>query len=271
MKISQFKNHPDSLCLSYEQMVNYLDKQLSPLERTKVEDHIKECDLCSEALDGLRMIEDREHALQTVMGLKQDISMRLSRAHKRSVHMRRYLSWAASFLVVAITSFIFINFQPENERVFAENFEPYPNVIPVLRGENQSHDFENAITAYEKENYSDAVDRFNSMVESSPGNMTYRFYCGISRLAKEDISGAINDFKSIYNNRESRWREPASWYLGLSYIKIEDYDNARFIFDEIIKDEGYYKQKCLDIIESGLFKKQRPSVLFFIHPNGVLQ
>ena len=111
MKIAEFKNHPETLCLSYEKMVNFLDKQLSPLERAKVEEHIKECDLCSEALDGLRMIENREHALETVKGLKQDITMRLSKVHKRNVQIRRYLSWAASFLVVAIASFIFINFQ----------------------------------------------------------------------------------------------------------------------------------------------------------------
>ena len=46
-------------CLSEQTMYDYIDHRLSPKAQHIVEKHLLECELCSDALEGLRLVKDR--------------------------------------------------------------------------------------------------------------------------------------------------------------------------------------------------------------------
>ena len=46
-------------CISEQTMFDYIDNRLSPKECHLVEKHLLDCELCSDALEGLRMVKDR--------------------------------------------------------------------------------------------------------------------------------------------------------------------------------------------------------------------
>lgn len=47
-------------CISEQTMFDYIDNKLSPKEQHLVEKHMLDCDLCSDALEGLKLLKDRK-------------------------------------------------------------------------------------------------------------------------------------------------------------------------------------------------------------------
>lgn len=53
---------PDEQCLTEEQLYGYIDGKLSPAAQHAVEKHLLDCDMCSDALEGLQLVKNREKA-----------------------------------------------------------------------------------------------------------------------------------------------------------------------------------------------------------------
>jgi hypothetical protein len=53
---------PEEKCLSEEQLFRYIDGKLSAAEMHQAETHLIDCGFCSDALDGLQLVENREKA-----------------------------------------------------------------------------------------------------------------------------------------------------------------------------------------------------------------
>ncbi len=68
-------------CISEETMLRYLDGKLSPLESHLVEKHLLECELCSDAFEGLQLIH-RSNRKEIISGLNKKIDA-LNQSSKR--------------------------------------------------------------------------------------------------------------------------------------------------------------------------------------------
>jgi hypothetical protein len=75
----------DSKHLTTEQMLNYLGRGLSRQDAHAVERHLADCDLCSDALDGLKKLE-ADASMLTIASELQKM------ARKRKVVRRRIFS-----------------------------------------------------------------------------------------------------------------------------------------------------------------------------------
>ncbi len=64
-KLPPYAKLPDEPCLTEAKLFAYLDEQLSPAEQHEAEAHLLDCAMCSDALEGLAMLQDRKaiHAL----------------------------------------------------------------------------------------------------------------------------------------------------------------------------------------------------------------
>ena len=47
-------------CISEEVLARYLADKLSPAEKHEVEKHLVDCEMCTDAVDGLRMIDPKK-------------------------------------------------------------------------------------------------------------------------------------------------------------------------------------------------------------------
>jgi anti-sigma factor RsiW len=67
-KLPPYSKLPDEPCLTEAQLFAYLDEQLSPAEQHEAEAHLLDCAMCSDALEGLAMLQDRK-AIHAVLPL----------------------------------------------------------------------------------------------------------------------------------------------------------------------------------------------------------
>ncbi len=117
---------PGTECFSLDIINEYLDGKLSPDEHQRVEEHLKECELCADAIEGIKMVGDRTTVKSTIEDLNRKI-------HYRSSHLKTSVINPAFFKVAAIAasiiillgSYLYLNnyFQDNMENTFSDSFE----------------------------------------------------------------------------------------------------------------------------------------------------
>ncbi len=91
-------------------MFDYIDKKLSAKEEHRVEKHVLHCDLCSDALEGLQLVKNRNR-IETI---NQLIEEKFSKKKIIGIHYKTILSIAAGILVLIGSVFLFNFFNSKN-------------------------------------------------------------------------------------------------------------------------------------------------------------
>ena len=122
---------------------------------------------------------------------------------------------------------------PQQELIFASNFQAYPST--AVRGENNS-DFADGLNAYDSKNYTEAVAAFEDYLndDEATDRLPAQFYLGISQLGADQPEAAISNFQAVIDAGYLSLEEAAQWYLALAYLKSEQYDNLQKQLDLII-------------------------------------
>lgn len=113
-------------CLSEQTMFDYIDHKLSPKEQHRVELHLLSCELCSDAMEGLRMVQNRK----LIRSINEEVSERMAlpvvTMKGRRAGYRTLISIAAGLLLLAGGVFFFSHLSPDisREKTVAELKKP---------------------------------------------------------------------------------------------------------------------------------------------------
>ena len=164
-------------------------------------------------------------------------------AHETSKRNPRIWWIAASFIGILLITYFFSFNQSSTEALFAENFEPYRNVIqPIVRGESDNTLITSAFISYENKEYEKAIYSFSLLVEVEK-KWYATFYLANSYLAIENSEKAIPLLQDYIKN-EGEFKEKASWYLALAYLKENNIDSSINILKKIVALKAYNYEKA---------------------------
>lgn len=123
----------DSECISEETMYAYMENKLTAQERRIVEVHLASCELCSDALEGLSLVRDKDKIRRIVADINEKILANNGVVKPKSFWMNYRFSIAAAlaFLVISIGAYFMItnNSEKTDQKIFAEKFKPFPNEV----------------------------------------------------------------------------------------------------------------------------------------------
>lgn len=236
-------------CLTQEQMHKYIEGRLSDKERFIIEKHLIDCDLCSEAVEGLSRLSGAESEA-SVTSLGHRIHTRLSGPEKKKSIPKAMYAIAAVVILGLISVLTLFTKKPLNEILFDEYFKPYPNTVRVLRGDETESQLNKAMFEYEKAHYKAATQSLEQILESEPENITAHFYTGICQLALNNPEKSIDHFQFIINQDENKFTQHARWYLGLAMLKKNDLVTSRTIFQNLVSESGLYSHEGSDILKN---------------------
>src|SRR5437660_11601399 len=114
-------------CLSHEQLALYIQNKLSAAEKHKAEKHLLDCELCSDALEGLRLMNSI-NINAAVLEINNNIDQRIleeknTGPEKKIFLMHPLLRIAAVILLIAASAGTFFYLQKEQkqqEKIVAE-------------------------------------------------------------------------------------------------------------------------------------------------------
>lgn len=161
----------------------------------------------------------------------------------------RKLLWivAASIAILLGVLTLFNTNRPSNTDLFAEYFEPYPNIeAPLVRGSNQATDKTQAFTAYESGDFKTAAILFNQIYESE--NEEYsRFYGAMSLMALGEYEASKEIL--ITTGWSENYSERVNWFLALDYLRLNQTKNARTLLENIVQKKQYQNKNAEELLK----------------------
>lgn len=238
-----------SECLTLDQLTAYVENNLPKAERFRVEKHLVDCELCSDAVEGLASSSDLGVERRIIYALSRKIRKQFAKAPALQKTARLYYAIAAVIIfgIIALP-FLFTRSQL-HESLFVEYFEPFPNTVPIVRGQEADSLLQQAMIAYEKESYTEASKHLQNFLASAPESVVAHFYLGNVLLQIDQPALAIPHFQKVLRQKDFQLSEHAEWYLGLAYLKLQDVEHAKVIFEEINARNGIYQKQSAELFD----------------------
>lgn len=230
------------LIMNKEELIaNYFTKKLS--HEAQVEfDHLMANDA-----EFAKEVTFQKNLKATINKEEQDIvkeQLQGFEAEENSTfNYRKWLVAASVLLLLGVSSFWFFNNSVNTEKLYAENFEPYRNIVqPIVRGDTKTDLKTKAFTAYETKNYTEALEYFDELLLEHPDE-TLTFYKANVLLKLDKTEDAIAVFKSNLKTPDSLDAKN-NWYLALAYLKLDDIKNVKKHLNTLVSNpSGNYKEK----------------------------
>lgn len=190
-------------CLSEQTLFDYIDKKLSAKESHVVERHLLSCELCSDAIEGLEILKDRNR----IPTIKSEVSKRVSSLQKEtkviSINYKIVLSIAASILLLIGGVFFFNLLNNKSEMAALKQDEAVlPPPPPAISSEESEVSSESTLQEAPKDNNAEATgqtslenkktyDRNRSLENEPLASQQATTNTSVSR-DYDDISSSIN-------------------------------------------------------------------------------
>jgi len=209
-------------------------------------------------LDGLRVRkissdQKKVNDLKTKL-TESKVSLTLVDQQSNKVLVRKISVWlaAASVAILMVTSISLLTGKSGTVDYMAayQQFYSAPQADLLVRDIGQVIDntYNLALDQYDQKKYEMAFQLFNDIPEESPPNIHYYLYKGITAMELGDFQVAVKLFANLMS--DPVLKHEGMWYLGLSYIALEDIPAARAVFKEIIASDGYYKKQAKKLLRS---------------------
>lgn len=136
----------------------------------------------------------------------------------------KHLSIAAS-IAILIGSVWFFN-QPKSNQALFDKYYVEDRGLETNMGETDNYIFDDAMVDYKKQKYTMAIKKWRPLLQNKPENDTLNYFLGVAHLANKNENEAVNYLKATIRNTESSFKNEAYFYLGLSYLKMDNIDLA---------------------------------------------
>jgi hypothetical protein len=161
---------------------------------------------------------------------------------------------AASFVVLLIiTSLSLYLLRPDGNLSNDSLFKIYyqPDAALLIRGtDSQNATLIQAFQLYENKEYSTALELFAKVLHTDEDNIPVHFYSGISNIELGQYRNALHPFNFIMEHKQNLYVERAEWYAALCYLKLNENESARDLFQKISHSKSSYKDKAQEILKS---------------------
>ena len=158
---------------------------------------------------------------------------------------------AAAALALVITSYVLINQPPKPQELYAQYFQPYPNVFePTLRGSEEEAVSNRTLgfRAYDQGDYTTASVLFKEALKEKE-DAGILLLLGNANLVLGNVEEAQNNFLTLIKHFDELDAQ-AKLYLGLSYLKQGDSKKARLILQELSEPEATYSKKAKELLNN---------------------
>lgn len=240
----------NTTCLKADQIQAYLKEELNEDQRFDVENHLLDCPLCTDAVEGFANSHNVDE-LPELDFLQTDKIADPSPAVVKQLPVRK--NWAmriaASLLLLSIPIGSYLYWQStETERILAANFMEEDNpVIGALRsGDNSlitNTTLQNGLEAYQNQQFDISLNVLTKVLNTDPENVLANYYSGMAAQKIKNWPTAEKQLKFTRINISDYYDE-ATWQLIAVYLAQNKNNDAETLLYELAenKDSPYQKQ-----------------------------
>ncbi|ELR70933.1 hypothetical protein C900_03216 [Fulvivirga imtechensis AK7] len=201
-----------------------------------------------------RKVEDYVHIMSEIRTFgERDFMKKLHSWEKdiagekeaKVIPLKTILSIAAAIIIILIPiGYLLMSDQTQQgpQELYTAYFKPYEDVISE-RSESSGL-LEQGLSAYNQENYRQAITYLEGFVKENPENNGSKTYLGIAYLASNEPEKAESILKDVTQNASGLFKEVSEWYLALAYLDLNQKNRAKDQFNNITSqpDHMYYSK-----------------------------
>jgi len=214
----------------FERIEAYLNHLLSKEEVIEFEEQLKndkefaaKVEIIKTTITGIETQALKEQLNDFHDGLdspEQDATS--SKPKLRNLQWRRIA--VAAVLVIAFGSYWFFSMN-SNQNLYAEFYTPDPG-LPTAMSNTDKYEFYNAMVAYKRGEYEDALKTWNNQLNTKPANDTLNYFVGSALMADQQANKAIAYFQEVIEQDRSVFKNEALYYIGLAFLKNDNETKA---------------------------------------------
>ena len=243
--------------LTVDNIQRYLRKEMNSKEQFRVENHLLDCALCDDAVEGYANTYTASDPAPALATLDLRITQRLEKTapivKDLSPHRNRWLYRAAAvgaLLIASLAALLYWQNSSES-RLYSQHYVPLEAGEYGVKRSNSaevSPNFEKAFYYYGTENYTSAIAFFEDHLAAYPDDATAQLYAGVSYLQQNTLPKAINHLKAARVNSKKHFTK-ATWYLALAYLKAGEKTKAQRLLTELQNSEDlHYKGRAGEML-----------------------
>lgn len=137
---------------------------------------------------------------------------------------------AAAVAVVIFGIFWLMETKSHSEKIFTKNFKPDVGLPLKMSTVNVSGFYEGMLD-YKQENYKEAIEKWEVLVEAKPENDTLNYFLGVTNLALGNASKSLQYLENQERFRQSIFKDDALYYTALAKIKEGKFKEAKVILE----------------------------------------
>ena len=177
------------------------------------------------------------------------LESRLNDARKKKIRIKKVSVWMAASLLVLLTGIFTLYQFGIREPDYNQLYEQYHShrAADVARdiSSGQFDLYLQALNAYNRQDYKEALRLFNTIAQDSVSNRYY-LYKGLTAMELGNYPLALQQFGRL--DRDINLRHEGMWYSCLCYLAIKDKEALRSTLKSIIESNGFYKDKAASLL-----------------------
>jgi len=244
-----------------EQIDEYINGSLSANQQKAFEAELK---VNPELREQLTLNKEINTAIQEkdVDLLRKKLNQTKPQGHKKSSKYRYLfvsLAGAATIALLMVFGFLLTTKPRLPEQIFANNFEVYQPVGQTRdSGDDSINDKLRFIhKLYIGGEFSESIPLLESIINNNSPDAQASLMLTSAYLKCKHYEKAEHLLKRLLNyGLTEQYTEMAKWYLALTLTRLESIDEAKKLYTDIAKGEGFYAGKAEKIL--ALFNTPKP-------------
>ncbi|WP_295116789.1 hypothetical protein [uncultured Chitinophaga sp.] len=235
----------------HEQIDRYLSGDLNGEELRDFEQRLLEDANLRKALGTQRELQDTLHR-ELFPDQRQQAFMQTLASHRGSVadqtqkrreQIPRYVI-AATAMAAMIAGLLF--FSPWQKDLYHQ-YSSVEMVSPAERGEHNEGRLLKAVELFNDKEFASAIPLLGEALTGDSTNAYARYYRGIALMETSQLPEARTDLQKVFDGN-SLFKYDAAFYMALTYLKEDDFNNSRVWLQKIPEDAANYEkaQKLLN-------------------------
>ncbi|MFT3675530.1 MAG: hypothetical protein QM781_06495 [Chitinophagaceae bacterium] len=139
---------------------------------------------------------------------------------KQQAGIRQLWRWsaAAAVLLLAMGIWWWTGRSSATEKLYQAYYKPDPGLLTAM-GPATAYAFEHGMVAYKNEQYQQAIDQWQPLLQTTPSSDTVRYFLGMAWQAMHKYDSAAALLQPLAENTNRAFHKEASWYYGLLLIR----------------------------------------------------
>lgn len=166
---------------------------------------------------------------------------------KYNIFQMTKIMLAAGLLLILASVFLWMNRPESGTDLYLAYHEAYPNIEQPIQRADENTIFE-GLVSYEAGDFSKASSALKAQALAEPDNPAWPFYLGNCALELDQPEQAITAFQKTINLGESKYINPARWYLALTYLKSDQREKAETYLRKLVEEDYGYRERAEEIL-----------------------